>query len=394
MSKRILFISCRYNIFNNIDCGASNRSTMFVKALTQVGEVDIISFAKNPIYPNIKKCNVIFQKNISDFPKNYIKKGIKFLCAFVFPWSPYSYYSLDKEKSNLVKYFMTKGNYDYVACRYIEEAVSCDLLKYSYKLILDVDDNLVSATKRDIANSKFTWKIYRWIANKRANLLGLMSKHVLKNVKHSFYSNIAEPPYSKSVYLPNVTMQKVNIPALKDSVPKRLLIVGWLDFYPNRYGVLHFVQNVMPLIHKKIPDVELYIAGKCKDIDFLNMLNSLPKVRALGYVKDILTVYRLCGIIIVPVYQGAGTSVKFVEGLMTNRPIVSTPLGVRGFESICKARKHYLLAEDDIAFSENIISILNSVEKAKNIAKAAYEIGMKCFSQENFMNIVKSEILK
>lgn len=397
MNKKILFVSCYFHMFNNIDCGASNRSTMFVKALAQIGDVDVISFAERPIESNIERCNVIFQKSIPDKTlkkRGYTQKITNLIKLLIHPQNPYTYYSLDKEKESIVRNLIENGNYDYVACRYINEAASCGLLNYSDKLILDVDDNLFSAAKRDLANKKFKSPIHKLIANSRARLLSVMSKSVLKNVKYSFYSNIAEPPYSKSVFLPNVTIRGVDIPALQDNVPKSLLIVGWLDFPPNKYGALYFSQNVFPLIRKQIPDIELRIAGKCKDSTFLNTLNNIPGVKALGYVSDISVEYKKCGVIIIPVYQGSGTSVKFTEGLTMNRPIVSTPMGARGFDNLCHSGKHYLLAPNDVAFSECVISLLKSVEKAKKIAESAHEIGVKYFSENTFINIVKSKILK
>lgn len=384
-------------MFNDIDSGASNRSTMFVKALTEIGNVDVISFAERPIISNLEKCKVIFQKNISDkvsINNGYFQKIFNLTKLLISPGNPYTYYKLNKEKEKIIRDFIKKENYDYIACRYINEAASCGLLKYSDKLILDVDDNLVTAAKRNLVNREFKSVIHKWIAYMRANFLGIMSKSVLSKVKYSFFSNITEPPYSKSIYLPNITIQKVNIPNLKENVPKILLIVGWLDFQPNKYGALYFSKNVLPLIRKQMSDVELHIAGRCKDAEFLNTLNKLPGVKALGYVNDISAEYNNCGVIIVPVYQGAGTSVKFVEGLIMNRPIVSTPMGVRGFENLCKAGKHYLLAEDDVTFSESVLSLLKSVEKARRIAESAHEIGTRYFSEEAFINIIKSTILK
>lgn len=394
MGKKILFVSCFFNMLDKIDCGASNRSTMFVKALTQIGIVDVVSFSKDVIKSNIDNCNVVFQKHITSNDIGFLRRKLNSIKFLFCPWNPTAYYRIDNVKESIIRTLIDRGNYDYIACRYINEAVACGLLKYSDKLIIDVDDNLVSAAKRDIANIKFKSIIHKWLAYQRAKSLGIMSKYVLSKVKYSFYSNILESPYKKSIFLPNITTQKEMIPPLTDIVPKRLLIVGWLDFYPNKYGAFYFAKNVMPLILKQIPDVELHIVGKCKDHEIIQKLNDMPGVKTLGYVEDLSIEYRDCGVIIVPVYQGAGTSVKFVEGLMMNRPIVSTPMGVRGFEYLCKNGTHYLLARNNMEFAKNVIDLLKSVTMAKSIAKAAYNVGKKNFSQDSFMNIVKSEILR
>ena len=43
------------------------------------------------------------------------------------------------------------------------------------------------------------------IAYYKAYAIGFMTKYVLKNVKVAFYSNSAESPCKKALYLPNVT---------------------------------------------------------------------------------------------------------------------------------------------------------------------------------------------
>ena len=48
-------------------------------------------------------------------------------------------------------------------------------------------------------------------------------------------------------------------------------------------------------------------------------------------------------------------SVKFVEALFMNRPIVSTPVGARGFGEHVKNGEHFMLAVDDKEFTEKTI---------------------------------------
>lgn len=148
------------------------------------------------------------------------------------------------------------------------------------------------------------------------------------------------------------------------------------------------------MVLKEIPDVKLRIVGKCKDEKFLEELNRLENVKAVGYVEDVANEYENCGIVIVPVYQGAGTSVKFVEGLMTNRPIVTTSLGARGYDHICRKGIDYLAANDDDEFARSVIGLLQNVDLARSVSSYARQTGEKYFSQEHFMSIVKNEIKK
>lgn len=390
----ILFVNCKFGMLDIIDCGAANRTTMFVQALAQIGHVDVVSFYHDKITSNIPHCNVVYSGNVSSTPVNnsLLDKMRRIIKLLFKPYDPLTYYRINARRESIVDMQYLKKRYDIVACRYIDDAVSCGLMKYAGKLVIDVDDNPVNAYKRDISNKKFRYPGSKLLALWQAYFLGIMTKRLLSKIRTSFYSNIIEPPYKESVFLHNVTTLKEQITEITENTPKRILVVGWLDFFPNRNGVVHFVETIFPLIKSVVPDAELRIVGKCKDETFISQLNSVEGVRALGYVENVVEEYKNCRVIIVPIYQGAGSSVKFVEGLMMKRPMVSTPMGVRGFEKICSEGKHYLLAKTDEQFAKNITALLESVRLSNNIAQVAYEVGNTCFSQERFCEIVKDTI--
>lgn len=391
----ILFVSCVYRIFDGIDCGASNRSTMFVKSLAKIGHVDVVSFGKDLINSTIDNCEVIYNKSI---PQKYADTNLEkikgYLRLLTQPCNPNTYYTLDKQCEEIIDKLLTQKKYDIIACRYIGEAIRCGLDKYAGRLVVDVDDNLVSASLRDFKNIKFKHKITKYLVWYKAHTIGWMSMKFLKKTRVSFYSNILEPTSKKSLFLHNVTTLNIQKSEVSSCTPYRLLLVGWLDFAPNKYGALHFVDKVLPKIQETLPNVELHIVGKTKDEELKRYLNSRKGVKALGFVDDILAEYTNCRIIIVPVYLGAGTSIKFVEGLMMNRPIVSTPMGARGFETVCHPGKEYLLAKDDNEFAANVIKLLQYSNMADEIAKNAYQVGQEYFSAKCFEDIVVNSIKK
>lgn len=82
---------------------------------------------------------------------------------------------------------------------------------------------------RDIPKMYFKNIFTKGIAYYKAYAIGFMTKYVLKNVKVAFYSNSAESPCKKALYLPNVTIVNSQIDDVTDETPMRILIVGWLD---------------------------------------------------------------------------------------------------------------------------------------------------------------------
>ena len=64
----ILFVNCFFHLFDNLDCGAANRSTLFVKGLSKVGHVDVVSFTDQPLQSNIENCDVVFCQKLTPTP--------------------------------------------------------------------------------------------------------------------------------------------------------------------------------------------------------------------------------------------------------------------------------------------------------------------------------------
>lgn len=388
---RILFVSCQFGMLNHIDCGAANRSTMFVRALTLLGQVDVISFYKEQIISNIPQCSVIYS-NYIPIKMSLRDKILINLKLLVQPWKPQSHYPLSRQREIIVSEYYNNNKYDIVACRYIYDAITCGLMRYKDKLVVDVDDNLTNVYKTNysIANFRFPWSRFFYIY--RLYTVGMMSRWFLKRVWVSFYSNILEKPYENSVFLPNVSSYEKIVSNVTEQTPQRLLIVGALNYLPNEKGTIHFIENIYPLIREKMPDVEVYIAGKTKDTNLLARLNAVEGVKALGFVDDIVAEYIKCRVVVVPIYHGSGTCVKFIEGIMMKRPIVSTPMGARGFDKVFNENEDYMLAKNDEEFAAKVIELLLSIEKINKVANHAYEVAMTEFSQQKFCKIVRETI--
>ena len=101
MEKKILLVINANNLFK-IDSGAALRNTLFLKALAEIGHVDVVCFSRNDLVSNIPNCNVIFSKVIWD-SKDYKEVFRTFLCMTLRPSNPYSYFQLSKEKASIIR---------------------------------------------------------------------------------------------------------------------------------------------------------------------------------------------------------------------------------------------------------------------------------------------------
>lgn len=386
---RILFVNNKYKLFGEADSGASNRSTMFLRALASVGHVDVVSFVK-VCTSNIPNCDVIYSEDTLDTetdisPLRKIKRAL-------FSKDIKELYGTSYKKTEIIRSLVVDRNYDFVACRYINEAAICSLCDYSSKLIIDVDDSPKQALLQSISQrSCILKKIYiQWYAK----TIEKVCEGFLETVHSSFYSNPTEKPSNKSVFLHNVTISTTSIEDIPKEFTPIILMVGWMVYSPNKLGAIHFARKVFPLIKEKIPDVQFRIAGKYEGT-FKDDLECNEGVKVLGFVPNIDEEYTNSTIVVVPIYQGSGTSIKVIEALQKNRPVVSTPMGIRGLENILIDGEDYLEADSDEQFARIIIKLLKSdPTKLISLAHNGNSKARKYFSQEKFIKIVNQTVLR
>ena len=367
---------------------------MFIKALARLGHVDVVSFRIEPLTSNVENCDVVFSDDVP-YPVthgNRLSHIARKVWRHLVVWNPYSYYEIHKQREEIVDRFCHNKKYDIVACRYLWEAVECGLAKYADKLVVEVDDNPKTAAISALANTKYANPWSRYTTLFRAHTIGLMANRYLSKALCSFHSNKLQSPCKKSVYLPNVPNKCPNMPDVTEQTPMRLLIVGLLDYWPNKLGTQYFVEKIFPSIRKQIPNIELHIVGKTIDRQLQDAFNAIPGVEALGFVEDIEKEYRNARICVVPLYHGSGTSIKFVEALSMRRAVVSTPMGVRGFDDICKDQRDYILAQTDEAFAKEIVSLVTDVDRMNKIASSGNKVISENYSEAQFFKIVEDTI--
>lgn len=384
---KILFVVTQCDIFR-INSGGANRNNMFVKALSEMGHVDVVSFNEEGLKSNIKNCDVIYSGIIHD-KYHYVNSVVSWILMTLSPSNPYSYYKRDKKKETVIDGFVRRNNYDIIVCRYIDSVIKCGLLKYKDRLVIDVDENPTNRLKYLAAQAKI--RLLKWKKIYESKRIGLMVEKLLGEVLCSFHSNQLEPPSPRSVFLLNTIGITKSIPDVTDFNSNRILYVGCLNFFPSKHGICYFVENIFPLIRAQVQDAELCVVGEGNP-ELITWLNEKEGVKALGRVEDLTVEYQKTNVVVIPIYHGSGTSVKFVEALFMNRPIVSTPVGVRGFEGICNDGVHYMLAENDEAFAAKTIELLSSAEKSRQMAHDAYRVAAQNFAQEKFFEIVRREI--
>jgi glycosyltransferase involved in cell wall biosynthesis len=164
-------------------------------------------------------------------------------------------------------------------------------------------------------------------------------------------------PGARVRYVPNV----VDVRAIQ-ATPARngraaqesghLLMVGDFTYPPNVDGRELLARSVLPLVWEKMPAVRLTLAGRGMD----DWRPPDERIEAAGFVADLAALYRQADCVVVPIKDGAGSPLKFIEALAYAVPVVATPKAARGLEA--RAGVHFRQGEDAASLATAIVEVL------------------------------------
>lgn len=149
--------------------------------------------------------------------------------------------------------------------------------------------------------------------------------------------------------------------------PASLYHLGSMDWLPNIESLDWFLDKVWPLLHKELPQVKLYLAGRKMPDLLLNLKEE--GIIVVGEVEDAQSFIATKQINIVPLRSGSGIRVKIIEAMAAGKAVVSTTIGAQGIDF--KEGTNILIADTPEAFVEKIRYCVENPEAAQGIGHNA-----------------------
>ncbi len=136
-----------------------------------------------------------------------------------------------------------------------------------------------------------------------------------------------------------------------------ILFVAGFAHPPNVDAAEWLVNEIMPLVRRRVPDASLLLVGSHPTESVKNLAN--PFVQVTGYVTadQLAAFYSAARVSAVPLRFGAGVKLKVVEAVHEGVPLVTTPVGVQGLEGVQDAVQ---VLDDPKAFAAAIVQLLNN----------------------------------
>lgn len=152
--------------------------------------------------------------------------------------------------------------------------------------------------------------------------------------------------------------------------PATLVISGKMSYHANVTMALFFVQEVMPCIWSRRPDVRVVVVGKNPPREILALADH-PRIQVTGTVQNISSYLQKSTVAVAPIQYGAGIQNKVLEAMATATPVVTTSQGISALT--VQPGRDLLVADDAIDFAEKVLFLLNRPEEQRRIGQSGRE---------------------
>jgi glycosyltransferase involved in cell wall biosynthesis len=168
--------------------------------------------------------------------------------------------------------------------------------------------------------------------------------------------------------LPNAFSAPETVPIRHPVQPPRLGFVGNFHHPPNRQGMEWLMENVWPVIRRQMPAARLRVIGKNSDMQKWSKADGID---VLGWLADTRAEMASWSLAVVPIFIGGGTRVKIAEAFSRKCPLVSTALGVYGYE--VNDGEEILMADTPAGFAQKCLLLLNQPALGDRLAENAWD---------------------
>jgi glycosyltransferase involved in cell wall biosynthesis len=184
-----------------------------------------------------------------------------------------------------------------------------------------------------------------------------------------------ENPQVRIDVIPNGVDTKLHRILPMDQVTQSLIFIGKMSYSPCSDAAIYFCHEILPLITKKISNIDLWIVGREPPQDVMNL--GSDRIHVTGLVKDVVPYYERSSVCVVPLRAGGGTRLKILEAMALGRPVISTSIGCEGLNVI--NGENILIADNPEEFAQITLKLLSDPSFYHSIVINARRMVENCY---------------
>jgi sugar transferase (PEP-CTERM/EpsH1 system associated) len=162
------------------------------------------------------------------------------------------------------------------------------------------------------------------------------------------------------VVIPNGVDVDYFAPGEAHSATSKLPVVvftGAMDYFPNVDAVRYFCREMLPLIHKALPETQFYIVGR-QPTRQVRALGQQQNVMVTGWVPDVRPYLARARVAVAPLRIARGVQNKILEAMAMGVPVVSTSVALQGIRAT--AEDGIRIADTPQHFAQEVLSLLQN----------------------------------
>lgn len=148
-----------------------------------------------------------------------------------------------------------------------------------------------------------------------------------------------------------------------------LLFIGNFVHDPNTDAVLHFANEILPLVTREI-DARLWVLGQGPSPE-VRALQS-PSVIVTGFVPDVDQYFRRARVFVAPLRYGAGVKGKNGQAMAFGLPLVTTSIGAEGMDMV--DGRHALIRDEPRDFAQAVIDLYREQPLWEHLSHESQEL--------------------
>jgi sugar transferase (PEP-CTERM/EpsH1 system associated) len=146
-----------------------------------------------------------------------------------------------------------------------------------------------------------------------------------------------------------------------------LVVSGKMSYHANVTMVSVLVNQILPLVWERKPEVKLWIVGKDPSNQIKNLARD-PAITVTGTVDDIRPYLRAATIAVAPIQYGAGIQNKVLEAMACGTPVISTSPAISALQA--QPGQDLLVADQPAEFAETVLALLDDREQQRKFSAA------------------------
>jgi glycosyltransferase involved in cell wall biosynthesis len=282
----------------------------------------------------------------------------------------------------------------------VDHAETIDLVPEEFKgKIIYHSHNAEFKLWSDFATMRGTF-LTKWMLEWEASRVKQLERYAIKRSTFTFAApndqealkaelGIEDSKFRLTYHLGNDALLELDDINLKAN-GKEIFYAGTLSWEPNRDGIQWFIEQCWPMIHEKEPSAVLNVCGGGADEDLLKLMEKTAGVNALGFVNDLESIMQKSRCAIVPLRFGSGMKIKTFDALYRGLPLTTTTIGAEGIA--LENKKHAHIVDEDNAFADAVISVLNDTDAATTLRDQGRSICRAIYSYPSMLQGMLEDI--